>query len=30
MTSMSQFVGEGDYTGCKSLRMMKQQHFGHR
>ncbi len=30
MTSVPDFVGEGEYTGCKSLRMMKQQHFGHR
>jgi len=30
MTSLSHLVREGDYSGCKSLRMMKQQHFGHR
>jgi hypothetical protein len=23
MTSLSDLVGEGEYTGCKSLRMMK-------
>jgi hypothetical protein len=30
MTDLPDSVREGQYTGCKSLRMMKQQHFRHR
>jgi hypothetical protein len=30
VTSLSDLFREREYTGCKALRMMKQQQFGHR